>query len=78
MNEAEQSVVVIQRFVSKTLMIIAPHNEPIVLEGLAYVWQKNHQWSDQFTATVIAMLIGNASPDIEKPPYEEEFRNNPF
>jgi hypothetical protein len=78
MSEAEAGVVEIQRFVSQTLMVIAPENEATVLEGLAYVWQKNNQWSAELTATVIAMLLGNVSPTFEKPPHEEELRNSPF
>lgn len=58
----------ISRFVSKTISWIDIHanGDYVVLEGLAYVWQKNNDWSDEFTATVIAMLLGNFACDIDE------------
>jgi hypothetical protein len=64
----KEAVEQISCFVSKTISWINIHEngEYVVLEGLAYLWQKNHHWSDEFTADVVAMLLGNFAFDIDE------------
>lgn len=76
MNE-EECVSLIQRFCANTVSFIDTDAEPIILEGIAYVWQRNHEWSDEFTANVIAMLLGNYSAMSEKPP-DGDLYESPF
>lgn len=75
----EDAVQQISVFVSKTISWIDIHanGDYIVLEGLAYVWQKNYHWSDDFTATVISMLLGNFSVDLEEH-HNQELIELPF
>lgn len=67
----------IQRLIAKSITWIDLATEPIVLEGIAYVWQKNYGWSDEYTATVIAMLLGNFAPSFEEA-HDSELYENPF
>jgi hypothetical protein len=78
MNE-DFAVEQIQKFVSKTIswLDIRANGEYVVLEGLAYVWQKNHEWSDIQTANVIAKLLGNYSTYIEEH-HNHELIQHPF
>jgi hypothetical protein len=73
----EEAVTNIQRFFANTVSMIDIDSEPIILEGIAYVWQRNHEWSDDFTASVIALLLGNYSIKTERPP-DEDLYENPF
>lgn len=75
---SNNDVVAIQQYVAEHIIGLSQEGEPSVLEGLAYVWQKNHKWSDEKTACVIAMLLGNVSPTFEKPLREETLRTPPF
>lgn len=76
-DTAVDVVVQIQQFLSKSVMWIDNSSEHIVIEGIVYVLQKNHQWDDLFTATVIAMLLGNIAPLIDEP-HDAALYENPF
>jgi hypothetical protein len=67
----------IQRFIAKSITWIDLAAEPIVIEGIAYVWQRNNEWSDEYTATIIAMLLGNFAPSFEEA-HDSELYENPF
>jgi len=71
------AVMEIQHFFAQSISVIDFQAEPTILVGLAYVWQRNHQWDEDFTATVIAMLIGNVNPLIDRP-HDEDLYTNPF
>lgn len=70
-------VVQIQQFLSQSIMWLDNSSEHIVIEGIVYVLQKNHQWDDLFTAMVIAMLLGNVAPLIDEP-HDAALYKNPF
>jgi predicted nucleic-acid-binding protein len=70
-------VVQVQHFLSKSIMWADISSEHIVIEGIVYVLQKNHQWDDLFTAQVIAMLLGNVAPLIDEP-HDAALCKNPF
>lgn len=76
MND-EEVVRRIQRFYANAVTVIDTDAEPIILEGIAYVWQRNYEWSEDFTASVIALLLGNYSSKTERPP-DEDLYENPF
>lgn len=71
------AVIYIQQFLAKSITWIDLSAEQVIIEGIAYVWQKNHEWSDDFTATVIAMLLGNAAPLFDASD-DHDLYQNPF
>jgi hypothetical protein len=72
-----EAVIQIQNFLANSIQVIDFESESIVIEGIAYVWQRNNSWDDEFTATVIALLLGNAAPLFERPP-DADLHDSPF
>jgi predicted nucleic-acid-binding protein len=73
----EDFVTEIQRFFANSVSLIDFTAESVILEGMAYVWQRNYGWSEDFTATVIALLLSNHAGTVERPP-DEDLYENPF
>jgi hypothetical protein len=72
-----EAVIQIQNFLANSVQVIDFESESIVIEGVVYVWQRNNGWDEEFTATVIALLLGNTAPLFERPP-SERLHDSPF